>query len=133
VTERSDTPIFDVHAEDQEAEGKRYAAEVEAWLEKRKRPGMDERDAEHGVGTGAEAEVASSRPRQMTVRDMTETLADLPPDAMVLICAHEWPGMENQGWYVQALDPSNDGKFVLIEGAGPIPQGVNDGHGDNAQ
>lgn len=109
MTGHEDAPVLDIHAEDQEAEAKRYAEAVEEWVEKRRK------------------DDTNLAPVQMTVLDMVKMLMDLPPDAKVLICAHEFPGMENQGWYVQSLDPSNDDKFVLIEGAGPLPQGVNDG------
>lgn len=61
----------------------------------------------------------------MTVREMTKALMDLPPDSAVLICAHEFPGMEGTGWFVQAVEPANnDAPFVLIEGASPPPPGA---------
>lgn len=51
----------------------------------------------------------------MNVEEAIEALMDLPMTAEVLICGHDFTGMENRGWNVQEF--RIEGDHVLVEGA----------------
>jgi hypothetical protein len=57
--------------------------------------------------------------RQMTVEEAIEQLLGCPMEADFGICAHDFPGMEDQYWKVSSLEPTEDGSLVLVEGASP--------------
>lgn len=59
----------------------------------------------------------------MKVNEAIEMLMELPLEADLLICGHEFPDMQesgNVGWHILHFEPSHDGSTVLIEGAGPL-------------
>lgn len=55
----------------------------------------------------------------MKVSEAIEQLQDMEQDADLVICGHEFPGMEERAWNVSHFAPTDDKQFVLIEGAGP--------------
>ena len=81
-----------------------------------------ERDRQDANEEGVAAEEYGSQPFQpVTAGAAVEFLSDLPSDAVLLICAHGFEGMEEQAWLVThfADATTEEGRtFVLIEGAG---------------
>lgn len=58
----------------------------------------------------------------MTVADAIKTLEAVEDKSVPLvICAHEFEGMEDQGWFASHLDLTESDTYVLIEGAAPKP------------
>lgn len=55
----------------------------------------------------------------MKVSEALRDLAARPQDADLLICAHEFPGMENQAWFVTHFTTGDSERFVFAEGARP--------------
>lgn len=75
---------------------------------------------EQGAGTGDTEAAAHHEHRVgMTVREARKFLKGCDQDAVLAICAHGFPGMEGQAWYVTHFAPVEDGApIVLVEGAG---------------
>jgi hypothetical protein len=68
-------------------------------------------------------EESTPQPRKITVREAVKELLDMPQDAVLAICGHEFPGDDFTGWYVQAFEATDDQSFVLVEGAAPLSVG----------
>lgn len=59
----------------------------------------------------------------MKVEQAIEQLMNMPLDADIVICAHEWQHESVNGWHVASFQPTTDGtNMVMVEGAYPLDQ-----------